>query len=82
MISKGQVLRVTADEIVVTQELILVDKFISKGILKPKTLPIEVNRYRPCLDCRPTNALRLDNTKSVWIVNNLFFGPQQNSQTN
>ena len=82
MMSHDQVRQVTPDEVVITQELILVDKFVSKGILKPRTLPMEQNRFRLCLDCRPANALRLDNSKSVWIVNNLLFGPQKDSQTN
>jgi hypothetical protein len=82
MISKNQVRKVTPDEVTILQELILVDKFIPKGILKPRSLPIEPNRYRLCLDSRPANALRLDNSKSVWLVNNMLFGGQQDSQTN
>ncbi len=82
MISSGKVREANFNEIVVVQELILVDKFVSKGIQKPKVYPPEGGRYRLVLDCRPANALRLDNSKQVWVVDDLLFGKNKASETN
>ena len=82
MLINDQIRQVSPDEILVVQEILLVDKWTAKGIFKPKTFPPEEGRYRLPLDCRPANALRYDSTRNSWIVNNLLFGANQQSQTN
>jgi hypothetical protein len=82
MVAKGQLREVAADELVLVQELILVDKFLTKGIYKPKTLPPEEGRYRIVLDCRPANALRLDTATGSWLVNTMLFGTNKVTETN
>jgi hypothetical protein len=52
MLSEGKIRTATANELLIVQELILVDKFLTKGIHKPKSLPPEEGRFRLVLDCR------------------------------
>jgi hypothetical protein len=83
MIDQKQVRPVPPDEILVTQQLILVDKYLAKGIVEPKCLPIQQGRYRLVLDCRPANALRYDSASHCWLVNSMLFGnkPSDTNET-
>ena len=82
MLVKKQLRKVSPQEVLIVQEIILVDKLTAKGIAKPKTFPPEEGRYRLVLDSRPANALRFDQSTGSWIVNNLLFGPSRPSETN
>ena len=82
MLAEGKVRKASSNELLIVQELILVDKFLSKGVHKPKAYPPEDGRYRLVLDCRPANALRLDKSTNSWVVDQMLFGGNQPSQTN
>jgi hypothetical protein len=83
MIGQSQIRPVSPDEILVTQQLILVDKYVAKGIVEPKSIPIQDGRYRLVLDCRPANALRYDSPSHSWLVNSMLFGnkPSDTNET-
>ena len=83
MIDQDQIRTVSPDEILITQQLILVDKFLTKGIVEPKSLPVQNGRYRLVLDCRPANALRFDSSSHSWLVNSMLFGnkPSDTNET-
>jgi hypothetical protein len=72
MIAADQVHPASSNEILVVQALLLVDKWVSKGIFKPKISP-EDDRYRLRLDCQPASALRFDATHNSWIVKHFSF---------
>jgi hypothetical protein len=82
MISKDQIRKAAPNELLIVQNLLLVDKFVTKGIYKAKTHPPEEGRYRLVLDSRPANALRFDPSTNNWIVNSMLFGSHQQTQTN
>jgi len=82
MLSKGQLRKVSPEEVVIIQDILLVDKFAAKGITSPKVFPPEDGRYRLVLDSRPANALRFDKASNSWIVDSLLFGPKKQSDTN
>jgi hypothetical protein len=52
MISKYQIRKAAPNELLIVQNLLLADKFVTKGIYKAKTHPPEEGRYRdPLMLC-------------------------------
>jgi hypothetical protein len=62
--------------------MILVAKYHTKGINKPRTSPLEEGRYRIVLDCRSANALRLDTLTGSWLLNSMPFGTNKSTGNN